>query len=195
MHAEKGFSSKSLKAPSKFALLPWRETKDPYKIWLSEIILQQTRVEQGISYYHKFITRFPTVNSLALASENEVLKLWQGLGYYSRARNLHHSSKIIVNDFNGNFPKDYKSILKLKGIGIYTAAAISSIRAFITSRAPAAMPQVPMWTVIFMFASPSRMEVLLAVSSFIFLRSSIVSFAMIFLPCFGFVCIGSELVQ
>ncbi|NQU55134.1 MAG: A/G-specific adenine glycosylase [Bacteroidetes bacterium] len=107
--------------------LPWRKTKDPYKIWLSEIILQQTRVVQGIGYYQQFVTHFPTVNILASATEDEVLKLWQGLGYYSRARNLHFSAKIIVNQFSGNFPNEYKKILKLKGIGLYTAAAISSI--------------------------------------------------------------------
>lgn len=107
--------------------LPWRNTKDPYKIWLSEIILQQTRVVQGIGYYHQFSAHFPTVNALASASEDEVLKLWQGLGYYSRARNLHFTAKIIVNQFNGNFPSKYNEILKLKGIGLYTAAAISSI--------------------------------------------------------------------
>ena len=106
--------------------LPWRRTKDPYLIWLSEIILQQTRVEQGLSYYEKFKNEYPTINDLAKANENEVLKLWQGLGYYSRARNLHYTAKYISNEFNGSFPNDYKKILSLKGVGEYTAAAISS---------------------------------------------------------------------
>ncbi len=107
--------------------LPWRSTVNPYYIWLSEIILQQTRVEQGISYYFKFIERFPTVNDLAFASEEQVLKLWQGLGYYSRARNLHFSSKYIVNECHGVFPATYTDIIKLKGVGDYTASAIASI--------------------------------------------------------------------
>lgn len=107
--------------------LPWRETSDPYKIWVSEIILQQTRIAQGISYYFRFIERFPDVKSLAIAHEDEVLKYWQGLGYYSRARNLHATAQIIVNDFNGEFPSDFKQIKSLKGIGDYTAAAIASI--------------------------------------------------------------------
>jgi A/G-specific adenine glycosylase len=106
--------------------LPWRNTNDPYKIWLSEIILQQTRVDQGLSYYFKFITNFPTVENLAAASEQEVLNLWQGLGYYSRARNLHFSAKYISNELNGKFPENYIDILKLKGVGSYTAAAIAS---------------------------------------------------------------------
>jgi A/G-specific adenine glycosylase len=107
--------------------LPWRKTNDPYKIWISEIILQQTRVIQGIKYYERFIESFPSVSALASANEDDVLKLWQGLGYYTRARNLHHSAKIIVEKYNGEFPKDYKTILSLKGIGNYTAAAIASI--------------------------------------------------------------------
>ncbi|MBN1822050.1 MAG: A/G-specific adenine glycosylase [Prolixibacteraceae bacterium] len=107
--------------------LPWRSTSDPYKIWISEIILQQTRIKQGINYYNHFIELFPTVSDLALASEDEVLKAWQGLGYYSRARNLHFTSKIIVKKFNGVFPEKYEDILSLKGIGPYTAAAIVSI--------------------------------------------------------------------
>ena len=106
--------------------LPWRETKDPYKIWLSEIILQQTRVNQGLSYYLKFVKHYPTVQDLASATEEEVLKDWQGLGYYSRARNLHFAAKSIVNDNNGKFPETFESIKKLKGIGDYTAAAIAS---------------------------------------------------------------------
>ncbi|MDX8341039.1 A/G-specific adenine glycosylase [Draconibacterium sp. IB214405] len=107
--------------------LPWRKNKDPYKIWLSEIILQQTRVDQGMNYFQRFTENYPTVNELANAAEDEVLKLWQGLGYYSRARNLHASAKIIASEFNSNFPTDYKSILALKGVGPYTAAAIASI--------------------------------------------------------------------
>jgi A/G-specific adenine glycosylase len=106
--------------------LPWRETSDPYKIWISEIILQQTRVNQGLSYYYNFINRFPDIISLSEANEDEVLKLWQGLGYYSRARNLHATAKIIASDYNGHFPDDYPSVIKLKGIGEYTAAAICS---------------------------------------------------------------------
>jgi A/G-specific adenine glycosylase len=106
--------------------LPWRGTKNPYKIWLSEIILQQTRVAQGTKYYLNYINKFPTINLLANAIEDEVLKLWQGLGYYSRARNLHFTAKVIQKDFNGKFPNKYEDIIKLKGIGDYTAAAISS---------------------------------------------------------------------
>ena len=106
--------------------LPWRNSKDPYKIWLSEIILQQTKVAQGLPFYNKFILAFPTINDLANATENEVLNLWQGLGYYSRARNMHFTAKEITEKYNGTFPNDYKKILKLKGIGTYTAAAISS---------------------------------------------------------------------
>ena len=106
--------------------LPWRNTKNPYFIWLSEIILQQTRVEQGLPYYLKFIKAFPTVTDLATAKQDQVLKLWQGLGYYSRARNLHFSAKYIEQYYNGIFPSIYNDILKLKGVGTYTAAAISS---------------------------------------------------------------------
>jgi A/G-specific adenine glycosylase len=104
--------------------LPWRNTKDPYKIWLSEIILQQTQVKQGLPYYQKFIKTFPSVSELANANEEEVLKLWQGLGYYSRARNLHFAAKQIHQA--GFFPKEYKDIITLKGVGEYTAAAIAS---------------------------------------------------------------------
>jgi len=106
--------------------LPWRNTKDPYKIWLSEIILQQTRVAQGTPYYLAFIEKYPTIFDLAHAQEQEVLKLWQGLGYYSRARNLHFTAQYIVRNFNGKFPSSYGNLLKLKGIGDYTAAAIAS---------------------------------------------------------------------
>jgi len=107
--------------------LPWRKTKDPYRIWLSEIMLQQTRVAQGLPYYEKFTASFPTVYDLAKAEESEVLKLWQGLGYYSRARNLHYTAKDIVNNYNGQFPSTYSALLKLKGVGDYTASAIASI--------------------------------------------------------------------
>ncbi|MDC0468066.1 A/G-specific adenine glycosylase [Bacteroidia bacterium] len=106
--------------------LPWRNTTDPYKIWLSEIILQQTRVQQGLPYYEKFTNQFPTINDLADASEQDVLLLWQGLGYYSRARNMHYTAKIIVDKYNGNFPENHNEILTLKGVGEYTAAAIAS---------------------------------------------------------------------
>jgi len=107
--------------------LPWRKTKDPFKIWLSEIILQQTRVDQGLMYYLRFIESFPNVEKLANAKEEQVLKLWQGLGYYSRARNLHYSAKYIMNELDGQFPSTYKELLKLKGVGDYTASAIASI--------------------------------------------------------------------
>ena len=106
--------------------LPWRVTKDPYYIWLSEIILQQTRVDQGMPYYIKFVKAFPNISKLANASEEKVLKLWQGLGYYSRARNLHYTAKYIAEELNGDFPKKFDEIIKLKGVGKYTAAAISS---------------------------------------------------------------------
>lgn len=107
--------------------LPWRKSSNPYKIWLSEIILQQTRVDQGMAYYFKFIEQFPTVFHLANASQEQVLKLWQGLGYYSRARNLHASAKYIVKELNGEFPSTYNDLMKMKGVGDYTASAIASI--------------------------------------------------------------------
>ena len=106
--------------------LPWRNTTSPYHVWLSEIILQQTRVAQGLSYYNKFVKSYPNIEDLANDSEDNVLKLWQGLGYYSRARNLHATAKIISSEFNGVFPETYDEIIKLKGVGAYTAAAISS---------------------------------------------------------------------
>ena len=119
------FSSKIIKWYSQHKReLPWRNTKDPYKIWLSEIILQQTQVKQGLPYYQKFINTFPSVSKLANANEEDVLKLWQGLGYYSRARNLHFAAKQIHQA--GFFPKEYKDIITLKGVGEYTAAAIAS---------------------------------------------------------------------
>jgi A/G-specific adenine glycosylase len=106
--------------------LPWRSTKDPYSIWLSEIILQQTRVDQGMAYYLKFLENYPTIQDLARADEQEVLNHWQGLGYYSRARNLHATANYISNELKGIFPSNFKELLKLKGIGEYTAAAIAS---------------------------------------------------------------------
>jgi len=106
---------------------PWRNTKDPYKIWLSEIILQQTKTIQGLPYYIAFTEKYKTVTQLANADENDILKLWQGLGYYSRARNLHFSAKYTTNELGGIFPNNYKSLLKLKGVGDYTASAIASI--------------------------------------------------------------------
>lgn len=106
--------------------LPWRQTTDAYRIWLSEIILQQTRVVQGMPYYLRFVNAFPTVIDLANANEDAVLRLWQGLGYYTRARNLHKCAKIVASSFKGVFPSDYKTLLTLPGIGEYTAAAIAS---------------------------------------------------------------------
>lgn len=108
-------------------ILPWREIENPYYIWVSEVILQQTRVAQGLPYYIRFIEEFPEISSLANAPIERILKLWQGLGYYSRARNMHFAAKQIMGDYNGIFPKNYKELLKLKGIGEYTAAAIASI--------------------------------------------------------------------
>lgn len=107
--------------------LPFRKTKNPYQIWICEIIFQQTRIEQGINHYNKFIERFPNVKSLLNAETEEILLYWKGLGYYSRALNIHRAAKQIQEEFNGNFPEDYHDILKLSGIGKYTAAAISSI--------------------------------------------------------------------
>lgn len=107
--------------------LPWRKTKNPYCIWLSEIILQQTQVKQGLPYYEAFVKNFPQIEDLAKAPQEQVLKLWQGLGYYSRARNLHFTSQYIVDNFNGVFPDSYDGLLKLKGVGDYTASAIASI--------------------------------------------------------------------
>lgn len=122
------FSSKILKWYSQNRRdFPWRKTKNPYKIWLSEIILQQTKTEQGLSYYQKFTITYPTIFDLANAQEQEVLKLWQGLGYYSRARNLYQSAKYIAFNLNGNFPNNYNDLIQLKGVGDYTASAIASI--------------------------------------------------------------------
>lgn len=107
--------------------LPWRKTKDPYTIWVSEVILQQTRVDQGLDYYNRFLERFPDVQALAEATEGDVLTIWKGLGYYSRARNMHVTAKYVVDNFGASFPSDYATLISLKGIGSYTAAAISSI--------------------------------------------------------------------
>ena len=109
--------------------LPWRNTTDAYLIWLSEIILQQTRVEQGMPYYHKFSEQYPTVKEFAAASEDDILRMWQGLGYYSRGRNMLKTAKVIEHTFNGKFPTAYADLIKLTGIGEYTAAAISSFSA------------------------------------------------------------------
>ncbi|MBQ6771681.1 MAG: A/G-specific adenine glycosylase [Bacteroidales bacterium] len=107
--------------------LPWRNNPSPYQVWISEVILQQTRVSQGLEYYLRFIEKWPDVKALAQASEDEVLKMWQGLGYYSRARNLHLCAKQVVTQFCGDFPADYEQLKQLKGVGDYTAAAIASI--------------------------------------------------------------------
>ncbi|MCC5928328.1 MAG: A/G-specific adenine glycosylase [Cyclobacteriaceae bacterium] len=107
--------------------LPWRNSRNPYQIWLSEIILQQTRVNQGLPYFEKFLNQYPHIEDLAAAPEEEILRLWQGLGYYSRARNLHKCSKIITDKYQGYFPEHYSSLIELPGIGPYTAAAIASI--------------------------------------------------------------------
>lgn len=106
--------------------LPWRQTQDPYAIWLSEIILQQTRVAQGLPYYERLLAEFPTVRDLAEAPESLLLRLWQGLGYYSRARNLQKAAQMVMREFSGSFPSSYENIIKLPGVGPYTAAAIAS---------------------------------------------------------------------
>ena len=107
--------------------LPWRKTKDPYKIWVSEIILQQTRIEFGIKYYNKFLKRYPDVKNLANTKEIDLMKIWEGLGYYSRAINMLKTAKIVLNSFNGVFPLEYEQLIQLPGVGDYTASAISSI--------------------------------------------------------------------
>jgi A/G-specific adenine glycosylase len=107
--------------------LPWRKTSDPYKIWVSEVILQQTRVDQGTKYYHRFLRSFPDIQSLANAEEAEVLKAWEGMGYYSRARNLHTAAKTVQSEYGGSIPRSFEGLLEMKGIGPYTAAAVSSI--------------------------------------------------------------------
>ena len=106
---------------------PWRKTKDPYHIWLSEVIMQQTRTQQGLPYYRAFVETYPTVHDLAAAPEEAVLKLWQGLGYYSRARNLHATAQYISRELEGLFPSDFDTLKTLKGVGDYTASAIASI--------------------------------------------------------------------
>ncbi|MHC8947612.1 A/G-specific adenine glycosylase [Sphingobacterium hungaricum] len=122
-----GFSSKLISWYAKNGReLPWRNTTNPYIIWLSEIILQQTRIEQGTPYFHNFLENFPTIEDFANADEGELLKLWQGLGYYSRARNMHKAARQIQADFDGKFPTKYEEVIKLTGIGEYTAAAIAS---------------------------------------------------------------------
>ncbi|MBK9177186.1 MAG: A/G-specific adenine glycosylase [Flavobacteriales bacterium] len=107
--------------------LPWRDTADPYRIWLSEVILQQTRVDQGLAYWHRFVEQYPNVAALAKAPEQQVLKLWQGLGYYSRARNLRTAAQQVMNEHGGRFPANHAALLRLKGVGDYTASAIASI--------------------------------------------------------------------
>jgi len=107
--------------------LPFRQTKDPYKIWICEIVFQQTRISQGLGHYNNFVARFPDVKTLAEAEEDEVILYWKGLGYYSRAINIHKAAQQIMTDYHGEFPHEYEEILKLKGIGKYTAAAVSSI--------------------------------------------------------------------
>lgn len=106
--------------------LPWRGTRDPYVIWMSEVILQQTRVDQGMPYFYRFLEQFPDVGSFAEATEDEILRLWQGLGYYSRARNMHRAARQVMEEHEGRFPADYDSLIRLKGVGEYTAAAIAS---------------------------------------------------------------------
>ena len=107
--------------------LPWRKTKDPYKIWVSEIILQQTRIEFGIKYYNKFLEKYPDIKKLANCKEMDLMKIWEGLGYYSRAINMLKTAKIVLNSFNGVFPLEYEKLIQLPGVGDYTASAISSI--------------------------------------------------------------------
>lgn len=108
-------------------VLPWRGIDDPFKIWLSEIIMQQTRMEQGMKYYQNFVNEFEDIHTLASAPEEKIMRMWQGLGYYNRARNLHAAARQVVNEYNGQFPVTYKELIKLKGIGDYTAAAIASV--------------------------------------------------------------------
>src|SRR5215210_7334695 len=106
--------------------MPWKSERDAYKVWLSEVILQQTRVEQGWPYYEKFIKKYPTLQHLANAKDSDVFKLWEGLGYYSRCKNLLYTAKFIIEECNGKFPEKYEEIICLKGVGSYTAAAIAS---------------------------------------------------------------------
>lgn len=109
--------------------LPWRRTQDAYRIWLSEVIMQQTRIEQGLPYYQRFVAKYPTVESLAAAEVSEVMKLWEGLGYYSRARNMHHAAQMVVEEHQGSFPQEYQALRSLKGVGDYTASAVASFSA------------------------------------------------------------------
>ncbi len=130
LHAEKNTSPFATALAEWFRAaardLPWRRTRDPYRIWLSEIILQQTRVEQGLPYYEKFVERYPTVKHLALAPDDEIFRLWEGLGYYRRAQNMLRAARIVVEKYAGRFPSSYDELLKLPGIGPYTAAAVAS---------------------------------------------------------------------
>jgi A/G-specific adenine glycosylase len=132
MHKKSGQSARFVSALLRWNVvdnqreMPWKGEKDPYKIWLSEVILQQTRVEQGWAYYERFIKAYPTVSQLAKAPDQAILKLWEGLGYYSRCRNLIHTARLITHNYKGVFPHTYNDILALKGVGPYTAAAIAS---------------------------------------------------------------------
>src|SRR6266487_2776207 len=126
---DKAFFSKNLldwNRNNNTRTMPWKGEKDPYKIWISEIILQQTQVEQGERYYNRFIRTFPTVQSIALAKENHIFKVWEGLGYYARCKNLIYSARYISKELDGNFPKSFPDLLLLKGVGQYTASAIAS---------------------------------------------------------------------
>ena len=106
--------------------MPWKGVKDPYKIWLSEVILQQTRVDQGMAYYERFVQNYPSIKDLAAAKDEAVFKLWEGLGYYNRCKNLLYTARLITNTYGGKFPSAYEEIIALKGVGPYTAAAIAS---------------------------------------------------------------------
>lgn len=128
-HIQPHFFTRSLLEWNNFSnnrTMPWKGERDPYKIWISEIMLQQTRVEQGLGYFNRFVHIFPTIHDLAAADDTVVFKLWEGLGYYSRCRNLLETARLVVSKYNGNFPTSYKEIVALKGIGPYTAAAIAS---------------------------------------------------------------------
>ncbi len=126
--ANKSFTSKLMRwhTTENAREMPWKGVQDPYRVWLSEVLLQQTRVEQGLPYYERFIGRYPNLLSLANAKDDEVMKLWEGLGYYSRARNLLYTARFIRDNYDGNFPEDYEGLLALKGVGTYTASAIAS---------------------------------------------------------------------
>jgi len=107
--------------------MPWRETRDPYRIWLSEVMLQQTQVKTVIPYYHRFLERFPTIEDLARADLQDILKMWEGLGYYARARNFHRAAGVVTNDYSGSVPQDWETFIQLSGVGEYTAAAVQSL--------------------------------------------------------------------